>query len=237
LAGLTAGQLRVTTNVIAKDIFERHADAGLLYVAEMTAAMYCSAIRDDTSTTDSEKTRRVSELTQQVFRFVNADYKPVIPVPATIPIKHNPSLPSATRTLLTSVQAFIDAHEASQYEWAQYVNDATTLYVRGREFYELLKASRVAYDQVRPIYAALDEATDVLSVRGKLMHDSGFIANDYDRHVFVGPGWFRISLQELRRAHERQTTLSNEQVAAFGSDVEYWRLCWAGIEQNGSNCK
>jgi hypothetical protein len=242
LGKLGGAQLGAKTDVIAKPIFEGASKDSRETLATMMTAMYCSAIRDSTTMSDTTKLIQLKEMSERVMRFYNPSYAPTLPAPA--PKAAAP--PGAVQALLTNLQAFIRARpgENAPYEWQQYVDDARRLYLHATEFYSLLKDGRIRYTDASVAYAALDEAADELSMRGRLMHDSGRVSENYDQHIFVGPGWFRLSLQKLRRAHESQTALSEEQLSAFqehvgvfGADIEYWKLCWSGTEPGGSSCK
>ncbi len=233
LGKITGADLKVKTDVVAKSIYEKSPNLDRIAVAQMMTAVYCSSLAGDNK---HEAQLRLAEFSQQVFRFVNSDYHPFPPHPAV----KSPAQSDAIPNLLNGIKQFNEKKpvDAGAYGWGQYVVDVDTLYRRAMDFYDLLGYSTPKYSDVNSIYAALDEAGDELSMRGKLMHDSGILnSENYDRHIFVGPGWFRVSLQTLRREHEGHTTLSKDQVAAFGSDMEYWKLCWSGTGQNTSNCK
>ena len=128
--------------------------------------------------------------------------------------------------------------KGTPYGWDSYVEDVGTLYRRAMSFHDLLAPPNPppSYEAVGSIYSALDEAADELSERGRQMHNSTLNDNDsFDRHLFVGPGWFRLYLEDLRRVHVRETNLNDRQVESFGKSVDYWKRCQSGIEQ-GQNC-
>lgn len=241
---IKGADLKVQTDVVAKNIYEKYPNLDRIAVAQMMTAVYCSSVAGDTSLDKHEAQRLLAEFSERVFRFVNPDYHGVpphadyhrFPPPTSVGQKEPPS---AIPVLLNEIEQFNRNKplDSGSYGWAQYVADVGTLYRRAMDFYDLLGRSSPKYADVNSIYAALDEAGDELSIRGRLMQDSGMVSDNYDRHMFIGPGWFRVSLQALRREHEEHTTLDRKHVDAFGSDMEYWKLCWSGTGQNTSNCK
>jgi hypothetical protein len=245
LGNLKAGDARVETDVVASNLFGKYPNTDRILIVQMMAATYCSMIRDSTTTKESDKLLLWAQFSERIFRFENPDYHPAHATqrPATQPQVTQQSTGgtiAATRSLLTEIQAFNQARpaETASYGWQQYVDDTGVLHRRAMDFYDLLRRSNPTYQNVSSIYLALDEAADELSLRGRVMHDSGQVGTEnYDRHIFVGPGWFHLSLQELRRAHEKNSTLTDKQIAAFGSDIDYWKLCWSGTAQNSSNCR
>jgi hypothetical protein len=237
---IKGADLKVQTDVVAKNIYEKYPNLDRIAVAQMMTAVYCSSVAGDNSLDRHEAQRLLAEFSERVFRFVDPDYHPFPPHPSVSQKTTPPVQSDAIHGLLNDIEQFSRNKplSASSYGWGQYVADVDTLYRRAMDFYDLLGRSSPRYADVSLVYAALDEAGDELSMRGRLMHDSGMVSNDnYDRHIFVGPGWFRVSLQALRRAHEEQISLDKKYVDAFGSDVEYWKLCWSGTAQNTSNCK
>jgi len=193
LGKITGADLKVKTDVVAQNIYEKSPNLDRIAVTQMMLAVYCSSLEGDNR---HESQLRLAEFSQQVFRFVNPDYHSFPSHSAAPP--RSPATPSAQShaiaNLLNDIKLFNENKpvDPGAYGWGQYVGDADTLYRRAMGFYDLLGHSSPKYADVSSIYAALDEASDELSMRGKLMHDSGMVNNDnYDRHIFVGPGWFR----------------------------------------------
>lgn len=239
LGKLNAGQLRVQTDVIAKSVFEKYPNIDRVVMVQMMAATYCPLILGDYQKSP-EKLRLWSTFIDRVFRYENPEYKPVPSVTPRSTVARQAPSQQGFSDLLAKIHGFNEAQPSTPYGWDKFVGDANTLYRYAMDFYDLLKSSHPRYDSVSAVYAALDEAADELSMRGKLMHDSGMVSNDtdqYDRHIFVGPGWFRLNLEELRKAHEEHKTPSDDQINAFGLDVDYWRICRSGTSQNSSTCK
>jgi hypothetical protein len=160
-------------------------------------------------------------------------------VPSASESGNEPKSEAPGRELLTEIRAFSEARPSpgATYGWSQYVDDANRLHDFGKQFHDILPPRMdPTYEDVRAVYAALDEAADELSERGRRMHSSS-VHDDgtYDRHLFVGPGWFRLYVQDLRRVHEQQTKLNETQAGNFKQEIDFWKTCQSGIEP-GQNC-
>jgi hypothetical protein len=128
--------------------------------------------------------------------------------------------------LSNDIANFVGNGVPSAYRWEDYTGDVETLYSFAERFEKLLQKKQPTLSETAQLYSELDEAAGVLSLRAQKMHDSGAVRNDtYDTHVFVGPGWFRICLEQLRLAHQHGQDFkpSSQSIQDFATGLGKWK--------------
>jgi hypothetical protein len=115
------------------------------------------------------------------------------------------------------------------YQWMGYREDINKLDELIKNFLNQLDNNpKMPYSEAQTFYDAIDEAASVISLNAQQSFiparegASELQTANYNQKVFLGPTWFRIRLEQLRREHQRGH-MDKASIADFRQRFLEWR--------------
>jgi hypothetical protein len=155
--------------------------------------------------------------------------------PSTSPAKETHtvvSVPEYTR----AVDSILNAQPTQDnYQWYGYASDVDELHRLVNRFLDYLEQHPdTTYAQAQTFYTAIEEAASMVTLNAQRhlaleREEAVKEPPPYDlripnlnQKIFVGPGWFRIRIEELRQEH-RRAPLTHELISGFRDKFNQWR--------------
>jgi len=146
------------------------------------------------------------------------------------PVMHTVSpLPEYTR----AVDSLLTSLPQDNYQWDGYRADVDELHRLVDRFLDYLwDHPDTTYAQAQSFYAAIDEAASVVTLNAQktfawqkenpLTEPYDPRLPNYNQKVFIGPSWFRIRVEELRKEHKRGS-LTRDLIRESRRNFNEWR--------------